>query len=205
MKKFSFIIALFFSLITTVITAQTSSEHLNALLSTFKSMSADFSQTVYVKNQAAKKSVGKMALMRPGKFRWEVTSPNHQLIVADGRYLWIYDVDLEQATKQSLTKDAQSPAILLSGSTKAIEDRFSLVGAKEHGNQAEFKLTPKRPNDMVQYIELKFIDNKLNQMAVIDNLGQKNVFTFTNLALNPQLAPSLFQFKAPKGVDVIKN
>lgn len=205
MKKINVCFMFFMWLITFSAVAQTTSERLNDLLSNFKSMSADFQQTAVIKKAVAKKSNGTMALQRPGKFRWEVTAPNHQVIIADGQNLWIYDVDLEQATKQSLSKDKHSPAILLSGSTAALEDRFTIVDSKEEGDSSVFKLKPKQDHDMIQLIELQFENKKLSQMSVIDNLGQKNVFYFSNVKVNPALSANLFQFHAPHGVDIIKN
>lgn len=185
--------------------ADDSQAKLNALLSNFEAMSADFNQTAIVKKAPQKKSVGTMALKRPGKFRWEITSPNRQIIIADGKYLWIYDVDLEQATKKGLTKDANSPASLLSGSGDAIAERFTLVDAKQEDNANTFKLKPKKNGDMIQSVELKFVDDKLNQMTVLDNLGQQTIFKFSNVKVNPSLSSSLFKFSAPKGVDIIQD
>jgi hypothetical protein len=37
---------------------------------------------------------------RPGKFRFNYTKPFEQLIVADGKTLWLYDADLNQVTQR---------------------------------------------------------------------------------------------------------
>jgi outer membrane lipoprotein carrier protein len=167
-------------------------------------MSATFAQKTIVKNGVTKSSSGTMALKRPGKFRWEITQPNHQIIVADGQYLWIYDVDLEQATRRNLN-DANSPAILLSGSTAALEDRFNVENLETKGTKKIFHLKPKTEQDMFQNVDIQFNNGKLAQMSVFDNLGQKNIFYFNNVKINPSLSSSLFQFKAPTGVDLIKE
>jgi outer membrane lipoprotein carrier protein len=195
---------LLFSVFATASSA-TPSEQLDSLLSSFKAVTASFRQTSVVKNNISKTSSGTMALQRPGKFRWETTSPSHQLIVADGKYLWIFDADLEQATKQSLAKDSHSPAMLLSGSTQALEQRFEIINAKAQDDKMLFDLKPKNKQDLVRQIELQFVNRKLNRMSVIDNLGQKTIFYFSNVAVNPNLSNKLFQFHPPKGTDVIKN
>jgi outer membrane lipoprotein carrier protein len=204
MKTIKFILTLFFFTVSAAVMAEPASEQLNDLLSHFNSMSAKFSQ-VSVKKGIIRKSSGTMALQRPGKFRWELTSPNHQMIIADGTYLWIYDVDLEQATKQSLTQNAHSPALLLSGSSAVLTKKFTIVDSTIHDNQAIFHLKPKRNENLIQLIELQFVDKKLSQMFVMDNLGQKNIFYFTQVKVNPRLSPSLFQFHPPRGVDVITS
>jgi outer membrane lipoprotein carrier protein len=205
MKQLKWLLVMALTLTSWSIFAQNPSEQLNQLLSNFQSMTATFEQKVIVKKGKAKNSSGTMALQRPGKFRWEISEPNHQVIVADGKYLWIYDVDLEQATKQSLTKDANSPALLLSGSSAAIQERFSIEDSKEVGDKLVFKLKPKGKQDMLQSVELEFTNKKLSEMSVIDHLGQRNVFHFSNVMLNPNVANKLFQFHAPRNVDVIQN
>jgi outer membrane lipoprotein carrier protein len=205
MKYFRKILLLILFISAPTVFAEPDSHQLKSLLSAYKSISADFTQKAYIKKKVSKTSSGTMALQRPGKFRWEITTPNHQSIIADGKNLWIYDVDLEQATKTSLTKDAHSPAILLSGSNDALEERFTLIDSDKAGDLETFRLRPKNNQDMVQQVEIKFDHQKLSEMSVTDNLGQKNVFYFTHVKINPSLSHQLFEFKAPKGVDVIQN
>lgn len=149
--------------------------------------------------------MGTMALERPGKFRWETLSPNHQIIIANGQYIWFYDVDLEQATVQNLKQHANSPALLLSGSTTALEERFKILECATKENDVSFRLAPRMNQDMVKEVLLKFAANKLKQMSVVDNLGQKTLFEFSQVKINPKLSRTLFQFHPPKNVDVIKQ
>ena len=129
-------------------------------LMSFQTMTADFTQTVYDENhQVIQKNVGTMALSRPVKFRWAVETPNAQLLIADGAYLWIYDVDLSQATRQKLDKNkTTSPASLLSGSIENLEARFKVTQLNHTDN---FKLVPKNKDDLFQSIVLSFTQNKL--------------------------------------------
>src|SRR5438105_3435289 len=75
------------------------SPNLANLLDAVKSMQANFTQTVYDNHgKSVQTSYGRMAIERPGKFRWEVTKPIPQLIIANESRLWIYDPDLQQVT-----------------------------------------------------------------------------------------------------------
>lgn len=198
------------------------------------------------------KTTGKMALLRPGKFRWETQQPTQQLIIANGRYAWVYDVDLEQVTKQKInTQQPGSPAELLSGSSDTLRRAFSIkrltsdglnnanrannasnvdidnVGANDGdvdnanndnndkqrsaafaataSNETIFELRPKIKNNMYSWIQLLFVNAKLQRMTMEDNLGQRSRFDFTNVIINSHLGPQLFTFTAPRGVDVIDN
>ncbi len=184
----------------------TALENLQANLASFKSMRANFQQALYSEaKMPASKSSGKMAILRPGKFRWETKSPNDQILIANGTTLWIYDVDLEQATKQHIdVKDSNSPALFLSGEIGDIPKRFNVSEVKNAEGTA-FKLQAKDPEDMFQSMVILFKQKKLAKMTAETRLGQRSEFRFENVVLNPTLAASLFEFKPAKGVDIIKN
>lgn len=184
----------------------TASDDIAQRLSGFTSMTANFQQTVYdAKKQPIQQSSGSMALSRPGKFRWEVTQPTPQLLLADGKNLWIYDMDLDQATRQAISPDnANSPASLLSGDVSALQQRFSVTNLNEKPYTA-FRLKPRKANDLFKYIDLYFDQDQLVQMQLADNLGSLSVFDFNQIQLDPPLSDKLFTFKPPKGVDVIEN
>lgn len=217
------------------VTESSASDELFKLLNNTVTMRADFSQAVLAKSGARvqQKVAGKMALQRPGKFRWETLQPTHQLIIANGHYAWVYDVDLEQATKQTLDEQQlDSPAHLLSGSSDTLRRIFSVKrlaisrddidndssvnddknvtekSTRTNDNDANsvyFELRPKTSSGMYSLIRLLFVDGVLRRMVMEDNLGQRNEFNFTNVKLNQTFASNLFTFTTPRGVDVIDN
>jgi outer membrane lipoprotein carrier protein len=204
MKKFIVKLVLIILFISSpLISFAAPSDQLTQLLQSFNSMQANFTQTLQgSRSQPAKTSSGTMALQRPGKFRWQTISPNQQLLVADGKYLWVYYKDLNQATRQQLSNGKTvSPAALLSGSVDAFKQRFNIASP----GPDIFKLTPKSPNDLFQSIQLQFQNNQLVQMVMVDNLGQTSILKFTNIKTNTGISPSVFQFQVPKGVDLIKE
>lgn len=205
-------------------TAVTASDELQHMLNNIKTMQADFVQTTLSNNASARyltkqKVTGKMILMRPGKFRWEMLSPTRQLIIANGRYVWVYDVDLEQVTKQLLdNKQLGNPAQLLSGDSVTLRRTFDVErlsvdadggnddkGYDKNVRNDYFELRPKAKNSMYSWIRLLFINGKLSVMTMEDNLGQKNKFSFVNVLINSNVISSSFVFVVPRGVDVIDN
>ncbi len=135
-------IVLLLSILTSTALAATPSQNLASLLSNYQSLQANFTQTITdEKGKVLQKSRGKMSLKRPGQFRWQITAPNKQLIIANNKYLWIYDVDLEQATRQKINKaNANSPAWLLSGSVTQIQQRFVVKEINGSGGGQWFEL-----------------------------------------------------------------
>src|SRR6202161_2196385 len=86
-------------------------------LSGLASWSADFTQTIDDGHgQVLRSAAGKLYLQKPGKFRWDYSEPSEQLILADGKQIWFYDKDLQQANVRNMDASlANTPAVLLSG------------------------------------------------------------------------------------------
>ena len=77
-------------------------DDLAAFTSNLKGLDGQFTQQVYDANGKLKESSsGRVALAAPRLFRWEYVKPYEQLIVADGQRVWVYDPDLQQATKRA--------------------------------------------------------------------------------------------------------
>ncbi len=180
---------------------------LAALLSNFKTFSANFNQQVFDENQKVVQSnTGQVLIERPGKFRWVSTVPTKQIIIASGPTLWTYDVDLEQATKQPFTESkGVTPANLLSGNIVDMQKQFNITKLPAKGDGVSFRLVPKAKSDLFQSVDMGFQNKQMTSMLVKNNLGQTIVFDFSNIVLNKLIDASQFQFSAPKGVDVINN
>ncbi|OGT08333.1 MAG: outer membrane lipoprotein carrier protein LolA [Gammaproteobacteria bacterium GWE2_37_16] len=193
--------------------AGTATQELETRLQNLNSMQADFVQVLHTRGGKGKGvdqfSSGKMALQRPGKFRWQIEKPQQQLIVADGQNIWIYDIDLQQVTKNKIDyQQTDSPAFLLSGSSAILEKMFSIKkinSATVGQDNANFELRPHSPNAMYNSIKLFFNARQLTKMQIEDNLGQESTLTFTNVRVNSNLPAKLFQFILPQGVDLIKE
>lgn len=56
---------------------------------------ATFVQRVFDSTGAlVQESSGELRFSRPGKFKWHYFEPYEQLLVGDGDFLWVYDLDL---------------------------------------------------------------------------------------------------------------
>ncbi|MBX9586909.1 MAG: outer membrane lipoprotein chaperone LolA [Gammaproteobacteria bacterium] len=181
-------------------------QELQQKLNSFHGMRASFQQALFSDERTPPhRSSGTMAIQRPGKFRWETQKPNEQILIADGSLLWIYDVDLEQATKQKVdTTDSNSPALFLSGNVVDIPKRFT-VKNENNANSVGFHLAAKSADDMFQSVTIFFQADKLSKMVVDTRIGQRSEFTFSKVEINPTFSNNTFHFKPPAGVDVLTN
>ncbi len=166
---------------------------------------ANFSQVIYDNhNKALQSSQGKMALQRPGKFRWEITQPIPQLIIANGAKLWIYDADLQQVTIRAFTESAgDAPALFLSHPNADIEKNFIVKVLPNKAGVQWYSLTPKSGENNFSNIEMGFANNEIQAMNLKDQMGHITKIQFNHINLNTDLSAALFTFKVPANVDVI--
>lgn len=169
-----------------------------------RTLSGAFSQTVYDgKGRKTQESAGELFFFRPGRFRWVYRKPYEQLIVGDGKKIWIYDADLEQVTVKKLDQSiGESPAALLAGSND-IDKYFNLRDGGSRDGLTWLEATPKGREGTFELVRLGFSDGNLAAMELKDNFGQRTYLKFTGIRNNPPLNPELFRFKAPPGADIL--
>lgn len=185
--------------------ATTPSETLQTKLNALRTMSASFNQVVKAKQREISHSSGTMALARPGRFRWQTIKPMEQFVVADGKRLWIYDVDLEQVSvKKQENSVGGTAALFLSGYDDTVARDFD-VKQTESGNRMTFDLNAKSNKANFQRVQLVFEGAALRGIVLYDQLGQQTDVALNRVLVNPKLPASLFQFKPPRGVDVVEQ
>ena len=86
----------------------------------------EFTQTVTSPDgKKTRKSKGSLEFQRPNRFRFAYTTPTEQLIVGDGKQVWLHDVDLNQVTVRPMSESiGATPAALLAGG--ALDKDFTL-------------------------------------------------------------------------------
>ncbi|MES9970346.1 MAG: outer membrane lipoprotein chaperone LolA [Candidatus Thiodiazotropha sp.] len=177
-------------------------QQLEAFLQDLTTLQADFEQTLQQDDEAYTSS-GVFYLKRPGLLRWEYSTPNEQLIVADGDRIWLYDIELEQVSHRSQQAAlVGTPAQLLSDQAP-INEHFQItdLGQSEGLNWVE--LLPKEKDSQFASLRLALNDNSLQRMEMVDNFGQTTRFVFENIQRNPTLDATLFKFEPPPMVDLI--
>ncbi|MFT4058731.1 MAG: outer membrane lipoprotein chaperone LolA [Legionella sp.] len=202
MKKIMLTLLLGF---TTAAFCDTPEQVLQTKLNSIHSMTATFKQVVKAKSRVVSRSSGTMALERPGRFRWQTKEPMPQLMIADGQRIWVYDKDLEQVTVKKQEKGlGGTAALFLSGYDDTVTRDFTVAQSGSMADPA-FDLKSKSAKANFQRIRLMFHQNMLTGLELYDQLGQITTVQLSQTKLNPKLAAVLFQFKPPKGVDVVKQ
>jgi outer membrane lipoprotein carrier protein len=184
---------------------ESAGDDLQAKLNAMHTLTANFKQVVKTKQREISSSFGTMALERPGRFRWQTKEPMEQLVIADGKKLWVYDVELEQVTVKKQDEGmGGTAALFLSGYDNTVTRDFE-VTVKASGANQTYDLHSKSEKANFQRLKLVFSLNKLTSIEMFDQLGQHTIVNLTNVKSNPKVAASVFQFKPPKGTDVVQQ
>lgn len=205
MQKIIAILFLSLLLVTGLSQAQTTgADRLNQFVQHVETFQAAFEQTVIdPEGNVMEQAQGLFLLSRPGKFRWDYETPYPQKIVADGKNIWFYDVDLEQVTVKSQQEAlAETPATLLSGELVP-EDKYNINNLPSDDGLSWVELTPKQTESNFQAVTLAFDGDVLQQMIMRDSFDQRTRLTFTQVIENPKFKQDMFKFTPPTGIDVV--
>lgn len=180
-------------------------DNLKSFTAGLKGLDGQFTQQVYdVRGKLKETSSGRVALSAPRLFRWEYAKPYPQLIVADGKKVWVYDPDLQQVTVRGQGSEEQnSPLSALIDPTK-LDKQFNVSESGSADGLQWLTLAPKSEGDAgFQSARLGFGDNGLIRMEVLDAAGQSTRISFSDWKRNPSFAAGTFKYTPGKGVDVV--
>lgn len=182
----------------------TSVDRYREFLDATRSARASFEQKVYDRNgQPVQDTKGSFVFQRPGKFRWVYYPPADQVIVGDGKRVWIYDRQLNQVTVRKLEAALGStPAALLAGGT-GVEKAFALSDAGEKDGLEWVLARPRQQEAGFESVRMGFKGSELQAMELKDQFGQTTLLRFSHLVRNPKVDPASFRFDPPKGADVL--
>jgi chaperone LolA len=165
---------------------------------------ASFVQRVYDSTGAlVQESSGDLRFSRPGKFKWHYFEPYEQLLVGDGDFLWVYDLDLMQVTRVSLDQAlGSSPAALLYGS-EDIDSYFGLEALSSDGNLLRVRVIPYEESGLFERIEIGLTASIVRNMTLYDYFGQKTVIEFGQFSIPSNFNDDEFEFEVPDNVDLV--
>lgn len=192
--------ALLFALLALTLLAPTGlraadgSQRLEDYLKGLSSLKSSFEQVTFNADRTQMmEASGTFYLQRPGRFRWEYDTPNRQVIVADGKRVYLHDLDLDQVSHQSQAKALRGTPALLLASGGPIEDHFKTRPIESRDGRDWVELIPKASDTDVVRIELGFGGKELDSLIMEDSFGQMTRLNFSATQRNPSLDPDLFK------------
>jgi outer membrane lipoprotein carrier protein len=147
---------------------------------------------------------------RPGRLLLRFSDPPGDVVVSDGRYIWLYypSVDPKQVIRSRGGAPGTAGLDLQAQFLGDPTERFAakLDGAGQVDNRGADILTLE-PRENMGYRSLRVwidqTDHLVRQFEITDGNGVVRRFHLTDLAVNPDLSDSLFHFTPPPGVTVV--
>lgn len=176
-----------------------------------RSMEAGFSQVVTIPLlEQTQRSRGKMYHRRPDRFLMRFTEPRGDVVVADGRYLWMYypSVDAKQVMRSSLAQGGQSADLhreFLSNTAERFTAR--LVGSEQVGGRTAdvLVLTPRQPAPYRRVrIWVDREDSLVRRFEVHEENESVRLIELSDLRPNAAVDDDLFSFTPPPGAQVFE-
>jgi outer membrane lipoprotein carrier protein len=174
-----------------------------------QSFTAEFGQESTLKAmEITDFATGKMYVRYPGMMRWEYEKPEKQVIITDGKKLWIYrpmDNQVMTGSAPAFFSDGKGASFL--SDIKLIRKKFdiSLEQSKDDFFY-ELKLLPLEKTLDVNDIRISVTKNTFTVIRIItyNSYGDENRIELINNKFNVKLDDSLFSFDIPPGADVLK-
>jgi outer membrane lipoprotein carrier protein len=168
-----------------------------------------FAETYAAAGRPARTETGTLLLRKPGKMRWEYSSPAGKLFVSDGKDVYLYLPSANRVEKmklkESMSEDWRAPLAFLLGKLN-FNKEFHNIQARPQGSGSVIAAEPKSAN--LPYSKVEFEVSSTFEIRKLHIIGQDQSvldFVFDQERLNPPLATTLFQFRAPAGVEIVEG
>jgi outer membrane lipoprotein carrier protein len=154
---------------------------------------------------------GVFQLKRPGLMRWEYMTPEKELFVADGKECFFYVPLDRQVTIHPLTPAdlARTPFVFLLGGGNIRRD-YSAAAETEFKpafpDTALLRLTPVENNEEYLFVTLE-LDARtfdIRRVLIRERIGNTSEFLLSDIVLNRKMNDRDFQFRTPRGVEVLR-
>ena len=165
---------------------------------------ADFTQTVMSQDGSIQdKTQGQVWLQSPDKLRWVYSGEFPEIIVADGKNIWIYDVSLEQVTVKPQSGQATDSPLMILADVSQLDKQFKVTEMGEFEDMLLLELRSLDSESEFERILLGLEPGGIRMMAMEDAFGQRTEIQFENALVNPPAEPDQFLFSPPEGADVV--
>lgn len=201
------LLVLWFSLLTPAY-AQTVDEAVAAVEKHYQEL-VDLTANVSQKNMLkamnrTQKYEGVLQIKKPGKLR--LAYANGQLILIDGKEALFYSKKSEQVIKKTFTDFAQMniPVAFLLGAAH-IRDDFE-VRQPDQKKPRFLELLPRKPGAAMKKLSIQSDETgRITRMTIFDKAGNTTEISFADVKEDAGLDDKAFEFKAPKGTEIIEQ
>ncbi len=184
---------------------------IDARYNSMKSLRADFTE-IYSGGGMRRSESGTLWIKKPGKMRWDYTSPQKKIFVTDGSTAWFYVPGEHEARRTALKNldDLRSPLRFLLGRTKLNKELRGLSLAPdvqpEIAGDVVLRGIPVGMEDRVSEVLLESDGQGYLRRIVMEELdGSRTEFRLDKQQENVPVSNVEFSFRPPVGVEVLQS
>jgi outer membrane lipoprotein-sorting protein len=140
---------------------------------------------------------GSFKYLAPGKIYVKFTSPSEKIMVSNGETLWIFTPGTNMCGVQELLKGTASGGI-----PALVAGYDGIVTEGDTGYTIKLKNDDRKFTEIILSVDLTFM---LKGAIFKQEDGRIISFSLSDTSADAEVNPSLFEFKVPKGVQVVRN
>ena len=173
-----------------------------------KTLQVGFNESYSVEGRSGKPESGTLSLRKPGKMRWDYSSPSGKLFISDGKNVFYYTPANNRVEKMPLkeSEDMRAPLAFLLGKLEFDRDFENFKGKPGDAGSTVIDARPR--SDRLPYKEVEFVVSPGFEIRKLDVVGHDDsvlTFVFTNERLNPSIDERIFRFQMPKGAIMVEG
>ena len=149
---------------------------------------------------------GRLWLRKPGRMRWEYSTPSGKLFVSDGKFVYFYSPASNRAEKSKLkeSEDLRAPLAFLLGKLD-FDKEFQSFRSSQEQDGTLIKASAK--SNRLPYSEVEFLVTPGSEIRRLTVRGQDRTtleYSFAGEKLNPVVDDLMFRFKLPPGAEFVE-
>ncbi|MDX2154269.1 MAG: outer membrane lipoprotein carrier protein LolA [Bryobacteraceae bacterium] len=172
-----------------------------------RTIQVEFEQSVSAPGRPRRTEKGALTLRKPGRMRWDYTSPQGKLFLSDGKHIYYYSPATNRAEKTKLkeSEDLRAPLAFLLGKLDFDRDFRNYQSRTDH---ALTVINAEPKNNRLPYRAVEFTLGPSAEIQKLVVTGQDNSiseFRFDNERVNVAVNDSAFKFQLPPGARLVES
>ena len=170
-----------------------------------RTLQVAFNETYTVQGRPRQSESGTLTLRKPGRMRWDYSTPPGKLFMSDGKDVYLYTPDSKRVEKMDLKKseDMRAPLAFLLGKLD-FQKEFRDFDMKAEG--VGFVISAKAKSDKLPYESIQLTATPsfiITKMIITGQDASILAFNLSDEKLNPSVNDNSFKFQMPAGATMV--
>jgi len=166
-----------------------------------KTLQVLFTEEYTAEGRSRRPESGLLVLRKPGRMRWDYTTPAGKLFISDGKTVYLYSPDAHRVERAPLkaSEDMRAPLAFLLGKLNFSRE-FKNFQTKPAGTDT--LVTAFASSDKLPYGKVEMLVSpsfEIHRLVVTGTDQSILTFTFAGEKVNPKVDDAVFRFHMPPG------